>query len=60
MEDVDIIYQNRCKQGIALRRLRDASVKQGERLAEKERKNGKDVYLITWLKKKNMFKILNK
>ena len=59
MEGVNIIDQNRRKQGITLRRLRDASIKQGKRLAKNKRISGKDVYLITYLKKRCLFKILS-
>lgn len=63
MEGVNIVYQNRRKQGIALWCLRDAPVKQRERLAKKKKKkdgiNGKEVCLIIYLKKRCLFKIFN-
>ena len=49
MEGVHIIDQNRCKQRVALRSLRDASIKQGKRLAKKkDRISGKDVGFISY------------
>lgn len=57
MEGVHIIDQNRRKQRITLRSLRDASIKQGKRLAKKkDRISGKDVDLSL---KRYLFKILS-
>lgn len=57
MEGVHIIDQNRRKQRITLRSLRDASIKQGKRLAKKkDRISGKDVDLSL---KRHLFKILS-
>ena len=57
MEGVHIIDQKRCKQRVTLRSLRDASIKQGKRLAKKkkDRISGKDVDFI-YLKKDTYLK----
>lgn len=50
MEGVSVVEENSGEQGVALGRLGDAAVEQGERLAGKKRwGNGEEVCLITCL-----------